>query len=149
MAATVRGKGQDCRVTFTGPTGTVDILNISGIRSWNGTFKYKKLEEGYQGEFTQRYDEIFMGCDGDMEAHIAGGDFLVFAQQVKDRAQRNIIAEAEFSMLVSVTFGTGQRARILFPDVHFGDMPFKSPARDEYVTVGIDFSGSEGIFIPT
>lgn len=148
MSATVRAKGQDCRVTFTSPDGTVDILNVSGIKSWDGTFKFKKLEEGYQGEFTQRYDEIFMGCDGSIEAHVSGGAMMTFVQAIKDRAQRTTIPEGEFSMVVSVSFGTGQRARILFPDVHFGDVPFKSSARDEFVTISFDFSCSEGLFIP-
>lgn len=150
MSTTIRAKGQDCRVTFTSPSeGVVDVLNQGGIKDWEATIKLKKLQEGYQGETTDRYDDIFEGLDGNMTVHVTGGSRVFdFIQSAIDRARRVAAAEGQFSMIVAISFGTGQRARLVLTDVAFGPMPISSPARDEYVTFKLDFSCSEGRFLP-
>lgn len=145
----IRAKGQDVRVTFTSPDGTVDVINEGGIKSAGIEFKMKLLDEGYLGETTNRKDDIFEGIHGQLEAHLTRPQYFAFIDAVVARSQRRSPAEGVFNMLMSISMGTGQRARISVEDVFFGPLPVDVGARDEYVSVKIEFESSGGRFILT
>ena len=147
MATTIRSKGQDVRVTFTSPDGTVDSINESGVKSAGIEFKMKILDEGYLGETTNRKDDSFEGVSGQLEAHLAKPAYFAFVNAVTARAQRRSAAEGVFNMLMSITMGTGVRARIVVEDVFFGPLPVDVGARDEFVSVKLQFEAASGRFI--
>lgn len=139
-----RIKGQEVRLTMTSPTGTVDSIGQGGVKSFDIEFKTKILDEGYLGETTNRKDDIFEGVSGRLEAHLDRQAYFQLVQQVIDRAQRRLPADARFNMIATLQFPNGNRPRILIEDVFFGPMPLNAGSRDEFVTVNLEFEAAGG-----
>ena len=136
-----RIKGQEVNVSFAGPTGTVD--GLADIRSFEWEFQLDTTAEGYLGESTERRDDIFRGATGSMEIHMEGGEFFDFVKTVLDRAARRAPAAGQFNITASFDFPNGDRRRVQFVDVFFGNIPGSAPGRDEYVTATISWECSE------
>lgn len=136
-----RVKGQEVRVTFTGPTGTE--TGLSDIKSFEFELQLEILSEGYLGETTERKDDIFKGVKGRMVLHIEQQEYFRFTQRVKERSQRRTSANARFDATCSVALPNGQRPRVLLEDLFFGPLPMNVGGRDEYVEATIEFECSD------
>ena len=135
-----RIKGQEVEVLIVAKG--VPLTTISDIRSFEVTAKLDKKEEGYLGEKTNRYDEIFNGLDGRMDLHIENQDIFNLMVTVIDRARRREPG-AKINIKATLNFPNGQRPRVLMNDVFFGNIPLSVGGRGDYGAVSLDFSCSD------
>ena len=136
-----RLKGQETNI-FVMNQG-VEVAALSDVRNFTMTPNFDKLEEGYLGETTNRFDEIFKGINFDFEVHVEDGGFLDFVNAVKDRAQRRTPGIA-INIATVLNFPGGTRKKIVLRDCFFADMPFNVGSRSDYASV--KFSGSASDF---
>jgi hypothetical protein len=129
-----RLKGQDCTITIM--KYGAQVATLTDIRNFTLTPNFDKLEEGYLGETTNRFDEIFKGLSFDMEAHVEESGFVDFITAVKDRATRRTPGTV-INVFATLNFPNGSRARIVIRDCFFADMPFNVGSRSDYGSVKI------------
>jgi hypothetical protein len=140
-----RIKGQEVSLVMTGPEGREG--GIIDIQSFEANFKVELKAEGYLGETTQRYDEIFNGVEGRIELHLENDKYFEFMRRVQNRAQRRESAEGQFNIMASLNFPSDGRKRILLEDVYFGEQPVTVTSRADYVSATIEFGCSSGRFL--
>lgn len=134
--ASPRLKGQEVEAMLIVDGQVKDT--ITDIRSFEVAAKLEQKEEGYLGEKTNRYDEIFNGVRGRMELHYENGDVFAFMQQVIDRAKRRTPG-TQVNIKASLNYPSGERKRVLLRDVYFGEMPFNFSSRSDFGTLSLDF----------
>jgi hypothetical protein len=134
-----RIKGQEVEVLLI-VNGQVQ-QTITDVRSFEVTPKFDKLEEGYLGETTDRYDEMFKGVRGAMELHFENQDIFNLVQSVLDRARRRTPGTI-VNIKATLRFPNGQRPRVIIQDAFFGDMPINFGSRADYGTLKLDFESS-------
>jgi hypothetical protein len=130
-----RIKGQEVSLLLV-VNGAVQ-QTITDFRSFELTLKFDRLQEGYLGETTDRYDEIFKGVRVAAELHYENSDVFNLVTSVLNRARRRtpgtvINAKGAFN------FPNGQRVRAVVQNIFFGDMPFNFPTRQDYGTLKLD-----------
>jgi hypothetical protein len=140
-----RIKGQEVRWVLTGPVGRE--LQSGDAVSVEFTIQTEILSEGYIGETTNRRDDIFRGVAGNAEFHCENGEPFNLMQRIIDRSRRRDPASGVFNFTFGYSFPEGSRRRVVVQDVFFGEMPFRAPARDEYVTFTLPFEASQVQFI--
>lgn len=140
-----RIKGQETRVTFTGPNGLEE--GLSDVQDLEVELQMEVLTEGYLGETTNRRDDIFNGATGRVNIHLETSEYFRFAERVKNRAQRRDAASGRFDILTSLSFPNGERVRVLFEDAFFGALPLRVGGRGEYVQATINWETSDGRFL--
>lgn len=141
-----RVKGQETRLTFTGPNGLEEGLEV--IQSWEAELDIETLEEGYIGETANRLDDIYNKTTGNADLHLESDQYFRFVERVKARAQRRDgSANGVFTVMTTLLFSNGARVRSRFDDVSWGALPLRSPGRGEYVTVRVEWSCSEIAFL--
>ncbi len=116
--------------------------NLTDVRSFEVAAKLEIKEEGYLGEKTNRYDEIFNGMRGRMELHFENRGVFDFTFAVMDRAKRRTPG-VQVVIKATLNFPNGQRPRIIIPDASFGEIPFNWASRGDYGTAGIEFQASD------
>lgn len=139
-----RLKGQESQVFMTQDGET--LAQLDSIQDSEITAKFTLLQEGYLGETTDRYDEVFHGISGGFSAHITTGAVFDIVQAVMDRARRRTPG-VQFNYKTTLQFPNGERKRIIIPNIFFGDMPLNLPKRDQYATLKFTFSASSGRFL--
>lgn len=139
-----RLKGQDTQVLLV-QNGTV-LDTITDVKDLEITLKFDRLQEGYLGETTDRYDEIFRGAQGKTKLHYENTDVFDLIALIIDRARRRQ-AGVKVNIKTTLNFPNGQRRRIIVPDVAFGDIPLGWGAREAYGSVDLDFGASQARFI--
>jgi len=140
MAASPRIKGQEVEVMLIVDGEVADT--VTDVRSFEVAAKLELKEEGYLGEKTNRYDEIFNGVRGRMELHFENQDVFDVMQSIIDRAKRREPG-TKINIKSTLNFPNGDRPRILIQDAFFGEMPFNFGSRGDYGTVGVEFSASD------
>lgn len=130
-----RIKGQETVLSFTGPNGPEE--GLTKIKNWEAELQLEILTEGFVGETVDERDDIYRGVSGSAELQIENAGYFTFTQRVQDRAERRTPAGGVFSASSSFNFPNGTRARIAFPNIFFGPLPFRTPGRADYVTVTI------------
>jgi len=115
---------------------------ISDIHTSDWVAELRILEEEYLGETAKRYDEIFDGFSGKIEAHLENEDVFNFLAQIVDRARRRTAGVA-INIKTTFNFPNGDRARIILKNAFFGSVPFATPSRSAYVNTSFDFKGSD------
>lgn len=138
---TQRIKGQETSLAFTDPDGDVDELGV--VNSFEAELDVQILEEGYLGETTNRFDDIYNGTSGNLEMHLETSQWFAFTEKIQERSARRSPASGKFSITSTFAFPNGQTARITFEDVFWGPLPLRVPARGEYVTVSLSWKCSE------
>ena len=113
------------------------------VRSFEFAYKLETKEEGYLGEKTNRYDEIFNGMRGRLEFHVENADFFDIIKSIVDRAKRRTPG-TQVNIKATLNFPGGDRPRVLISDVFFGEIPMNFGSRGDYGTLGIDFQASDG-----
>ena len=132
-----RLKGEDTVITFTGPDGSED--GLSDISSFEAELQFDILKEGYLGETTDRRDDIFRGVTGSIDINISSADYFRFTQRVQDRAENRGAAGGQFDAQVSFNFPSGERVRLSFENIFFGNLPISASDRASYVSATISW----------
>lgn len=135
-----RIKGQEVEVIIIVDGEAQDT--ITDVRSFEIAVKTELKEEGYLGEKTNRYDEIFNGIRGRMELHFENQDIFDLFTSVKDRAKRRTPG-TQINLKATLNFPNGERPRVFIPNVFFGEMPMNFGGRGDYGTVGLEFSAED------
>lgn len=135
-----RLKGQEVEVRIIVDGVLSDAF--TSIGSFNETLKLEKKEEGFLGETTNRYDEIFNGFDGAMEIQVSNQRWMQFQAQIKSRARREQ-PNLQFNVVVTDFYPNGDTPTRTYVDVFFGPQPRSVASRGDYVKVSLDFSSSD------
>lgn len=135
-----RLKGQEVEVRMLIDGALSDAF--TAIASFNDTMKLEKKQEGFLGETTDRYDEIFTGFDGSMEMQVSNQRWMLFQAQIKARARREQ-PNIQFNIVVTDFYPNGDTPTRTYVDVFFGPQPKSVASRGDYVKVSIDFSSSD------
>lgn len=134
-----RLKGQEVEILITDKGVIKDT--ITDVRSLELAFKFDLLQEGYLGETTDRYDEIFRGVRGNMELHVENQDFLSFIIDIVNRARRREPG-TKINIKTTLNFPNGQTPRLAFNDVFFEEIPLSFGSRSDYGALRLSFAAS-------
>lgn len=135
-----RLKGQEVTLSITDPDGGDEPLG--DVKSFEAELDIEILQEGYLGETSDRYDDIFHGVSGSVELHIETVRLLRFSELVEARSKRRAPASGKFNAQATFAFPNGESARISFEDIFFGPIPIRSSGRSDYVTVTVSWKCS-------
>lgn len=135
--------GQDTVITFM--LNGQAVASLDDVKSFDFTPMFEIKQEGYVGEKTDRYDEVFKGASGRAELHFESAAVFNFVQSILDRAQRRLPGTS-VNVKTTLNFPNGDRPLVILTDVFFGDMPFKVSKRDEYVDLSLDYKCSNITF---
>ncbi|MFA6168607.1 MAG: hypothetical protein WC700_18420 [Gemmatimonadaceae bacterium] len=113
--------------------------NFTAIKDHEFTIKTEIKQEAYVGESSDRYDETFHGASGKITMHLENLDFLRFMRAISLRAQNREV-NVQFNIQTSYATPSGQRKRVTFPDVYFGEIPVSTPGKNDYVTFTLNWS---------
>lgn len=130
-----RIKGQEVELLIV--TNGVPTTSLTDIRSFTVTPRFELKEEGYLGETSMRFDEIFNGVSFDMELHFEDDGIFDFIQTIKDRAERRVPGTT-INVKATLNFPNGQRPRILLKNCFFGETPIGFGSRSDYGTFKLD-----------
>lgn len=135
-----RIKGQEVTVDVTMNS---DLVEGTGpAASFNFAFMLDILSEGYIGETTERKDMIFKGMKGGMTIHINSIGALKFAEAIVNKARARTPG-TKVNVKASFPFPNGQVARVMFPDVAFGEIPLDFGSREDYGELELEWECSE------
>lgn len=135
-----RIKGQEVSIIIT--RGGELEAELIDIRNFNFEPKSEIKEEGYLGEKSNRHDDIYNGCRGDLEMHIHSDDWLRFMQVVIDRQKRNV-PDLVINIAAVLFFPNGSTPSVNIRDCKFSNMPMNVGARGDYVNVKLDWAADD------
>lgn len=124
-----RIKGQSIEVRIVSGTSVVASLNSISSMSHNTVLEIK--EDGFLGEKTNRYDEIFNGYKGDFENQPNDASYHSFEDLVVARATQER-PELVFNIIITEIFPNGSSAVITYLDVKFGNIDGSVGSRPDY-----------------
>jgi len=144
----LRLRGQEVTVRLA-QDGRI-LAEITAIKNLEVTFQFKKMEEGYLGERTQRHDDVFDGVSGSFTLHPEGDQALKLIDFLMQRTQRRVPAgQGVINITATYNFPNGSRPRVLIPDIKFDPIKLGTGGRDEYVAVDISFAADTAKIITT
>lgn len=132
-------KGQEVLFTLTGPKG---VETIDHIKDASFTFDMETIQEQYLGQVADQFDDIFRGVTVELTFDCSSPKVYDFVQRAIDRAQRRTAANEKFSVISALKFPNGQRRRLCFKDLKFGEIPTGIGGRDEYAEIKLTLKGS-------
>jgi hypothetical protein len=135
-----RIKGQEVEVMLIVDGVMKDTT--TAVRNFEVAPKLEIKEEGYLGEKSNRFDEIFNGVRGRFELHVENKDFLDIMMAVIDRAKRRTPG-TQINIKATLNFPNGDRPRVLISDAFFGEMPLNFGSRSDYGALTIEFASSD------
>ncbi len=135
-----RIKGQEVSIFVSGPDGDEDALE--NIGTLEITINLEVLEEGYLGQVSNEFDDIFNGVSGKIDAHLARASYFALQEKIQNRAQRRSPADEKFNIGARLAFPSGESARVTVEDCKFGPLTMTVGGRKEYVDTPIEFSSS-------
>ena len=138
--ASQRLKGQEVEVLLV-VDGKVQETTTD-VRSFEVAAKTELKEEGYLGEKTNRYDDIFNGVRGSIEFHYENKDVFNVMKAIIDRSKRRTPG-SQVNIKATLNFPGGDRPKILISDAFFGEIPFSFGSRSDYGTMRLEFSASD------
>lgn len=144
MAADPRLKGQEVEIRVT-VDGAIETTISSNIASFEETYKFDKKEDGFLGEVTNRYDDIFNGVDVKLEFQVNAASWMDAQQAIKSRSQRKTPGTV-INVVRTDYYANGETVVSTYPDVRFGPQPTSVASRGDFVKVSWDFSCSDRDF---
>ena len=138
MAQRLKGQEISLSVLVNG----VEQVSLHDVKSLSITPNLDVLEEGYLGETSNRFDEIFKGVKVELDVHTEDEGVFAFMEAVKDRAQRRTLGTA-INIQTTLQYANGQRPRIVLRDVFFADIPFNVGSRSDYASIKLSGSCSD------
>lgn len=142
--AGARIRGEDVEVLML--VGGVPKTQVTTIRSFEVTAMISNTQEGYLGEVSDRFDDIYTGMSGSIEFHYDNANVFDVIQQIIDRARRRSPG-VTFTVKAALKFPNGQRKRVILQDVFFEDIPLSFGSRSDYGSVKLSFKCSEPNFL--
>lgn len=136
---TQRIKGQEIECMIL--AGTEVVETFTDVSDMDLEFDIQLLEEGFLGRLANEYDEIFNGMKGSASFQVRRKAVFNFVLKVKDKAQRRTPGET-FAFKATLRFPSGEVARVLLPDIHFGPIPLKVGGRAAFANMNIQFACS-------
>lgn len=133
-------KGQEALFTLSGPDGLEE--SVDHVKDASFTFDMETLTEQYLGQVADQFDDIFRGVTVEITFDLASPKVFDLVTKAIDRAQRRTSANLKFSVVAALKFPSGERRRMLFPDLKFGEIPTSFGGRDEYGEVKLTLKGS-------
>ena len=122
------------------------LQQLDSIQDSEFTPKFSTLQEGYLGETTDRFDDVFHGLSGSFTCHMTTGAVFDIVQSIIDRARRRTPGVV-FNLKTTLQFPNGERRKVIFSDLFFSDLPVNLPKRDQYASIKFSWSCSSGRFI--
>ena len=132
----LRLKGLECTLRFTGPDGGEDSL--VKIKEWEINAKGEILKEDYTGAVTPEFDSVEDGIEVRFTVHHHDPEVLDFFQRVRDKRMRRADAAGKFSAVGILRWPSGRTRKLLVPDIEFGDLPFKVGGRKVFTESAIN-----------
>ena len=136
----LRLKGQEVSIRTVAAGVVVD--SIDSISAFNDEVMMEIKQDGFLGEFVNRFDEILNGFGGDFEFHVHNNIYVGWQRSVIDKAMRNIPGLL-FNVIRTDFFPNGNSTIFTYRDVHWGSMPTSVGSRGDYVKVKAQFNCSE------
>jgi len=133
--------GQDTKILIVVANQPVDA--IAAVKDFSFEFEQETKDEGYVGETTNRKDAVFKGVKGSFTMHLTSKAEILWVQQIINKS-RNRGTGPTVNVKTTLNFPNGDVVRYVFPDVEFGSFPFNVGGRSDFVSVKVDFVGSEG-----
>lgn len=134
-----RLKGQESLVRLI-KSGSV-VEELTDIQSAEFDFDLTLLSEGYLNERSDRKDDIFNGCSGSISMHIESRLYLNFISDIVTRAQRKVTM-FKVDLITVLQFTDAESAKILFPDIRFGNFKQQISGRAGYTGLSLDWGSS-------
>ena len=105
---------------------------LTDIQDFNANILLELIQQGYIGETTDRFDEVFKGSKFDFSMHHHSQDWVTFNNALIRRARR-----LEIGTVINVSavfaFPNGQTPTWIWPDSFFGEIGVNLPGRAEYM----------------
>ena len=139
-----RIRGQEVSVALVQDGVTLDTL--TAVKSFEFTYQQEIKNEGYLGETSERVDSIYKAIKGQLEIHTSDKAGFVLAQALVEKAARRT-PNMKINIKCTFSYANGDRVKCTIPDVEFGDIPFNSANRTDYVSTRLDFAASEAILV--
>lgn len=140
MAAPQRIKGQEVTVLVIRADQLEDTL--TNVVDFSVEPKVELKEQGYLGEKSNRYDEVFNGAKFNITLHLHTQAWLAFQNAIIQRAQR-ITPDVVFNITAVMEFPNGDTPSVVLNDVFFGAQPMDIKGRGDYVAVKLEGACSE------
>lgn len=136
----LRLKGLECTLRFTGPNGGEDSL--VKIKDFEINAKGEILKEDYTGAVAPEFDSVDDGIEVKFTVHHHDPEVLDFFERVRAKRQRRADAAGKFSAVGILRWPSGRTRKILVPDIEFGDLPFKVGGRKAFTESAISGNAS-------
>ncbi len=130
-----RLKGQEVSCLIVRDSVLEDTL--TAIKDFEIDTQLEVKSQGYLGEKTNRKDMIYNGGKFSFTLHLHKQDYFNFWKAVVAKAKRET-PDVIFNITAVLSFPNGDTPTVLLPDVVFGPMPLKAPARGDYVDVKVE-----------
>lgn len=135
-----RLKGQEISVRTVRAGAVID--SIDSVSVFNDEVMLELKQDGFLGEFVNRFDETFNGFSGDFEFHVHNNLWVPWQRSIIDKAQRNT-PDTIFNVIRSDFYPNGNSTVYTYRDVHWGAQPTAVASRGDYVKVKAAFNCSE------
>ena len=123
-------KGQEVLLSVVSPDGLE--AEIDHIKNHKFTFDMEIITEQYLGQIANQFDSIFRGVTIEFTMDLASPKVIDFVTKLVNRAQRRTAASETFNTVGAFKFPSGERRRMMFPDLQFGEVPMDFTGRDKY-----------------
>lgn len=133
MAQRIKGQEVSVLVTMDGELQA----EITDIQNFGITLQLELLQQGYLGETSDRYDEVFKGAKFDFEMHTHSQDYWTLVASIIDRARRKT-PNLVFNIVATLSYPNGDTPTVTLPDVSWGPSAVNAPARADYVKIKME-----------
>jgi hypothetical protein len=120
----------------------VVIDSIDSVSSFNEEVMLEIKQDGFLGEFVNRFDSKFNGYGGDFEFHVHNNLWVAWQQSIIDKAQRNT-PDIIFNVIRTDFYPNGQTSIFTYRDVQWGAQPTAVASRGDYAKIKASFNCSE------
>lgn len=131
-----RLRGQETSILIVRDGQLEDTL--TNVRNFNWEHQLEISSLGYLGMKSELKDEIVKGAKGDLELHLSSQAWFQFVQAILSRATRET-PDVVFNITSVMSFPNGETFSMTFPDIKFGAIPHSTSAREEYLTVKLEW----------
>jgi hypothetical protein len=140
-----RIKGQEVEIVMLVDGAPRESLAFA--QSFDFSFKTEIKQEGFLGETTDRYDTVFRGVAGKTQHQFDTPEPFNIIRLIVNKARRREPGTV-FNLRGTLRFPNGQKARIVFRDCEFGELPVSFGGRTEYGRFSLDFACSDAQLLP-
>jgi len=137
MAQRIKGQETEVVLLMNGQP----VESFTDIKSANATFNMEIKEQGFLGETANRYDSVFNGISGDLDMEFSTPAVFTVITALVDKARRRLPGTT-VNVKMTLNFPSGRRARVVFPNVEFGEIPLGVGGRADYNSLKLSYKGS-------